>query len=54
VNTRTDRYILARRVARQSDEERAESLRNTDPALARAFEEVLRIRFGLAETKDEV
>jgi hypothetical protein len=51
---RTDEYIaLARRIACQSEEEGNEALRNTDPALARAFEEVLRIRFGLDEPEDE-
>jgi hypothetical protein len=55
VNSRTDRYLdLARRVANQSESERNERLRNTDPALARALEEVMRIRFGLEEPKDEV
>jgi hypothetical protein len=49
-----DKYLdLARRIANQTDEERAENLRNCDPALGRAFEEVLRIRFGLEEPEDE-
>jgi hypothetical protein len=49
-----DRYLaLARRVANQSDEERTERLRNTDPALGRALLEIMHIRFELEEPEDE-
>jgi hypothetical protein len=40
-----DRYLdLAQRIAHQSEQERNERLRSTDPALARALEEIVRIK----------
>jgi hypothetical protein len=50
-----DKYLdLARRIANQSESERNERLRDADPALSKALLEVMRIRFGLEEPKDEV
>jgi hypothetical protein len=40
-----DRYLpLARRIARQTEEERAKALRDVDPAILKACAEVVRIR----------
>jgi hypothetical protein len=45
MDDRIDRYLpLARRIARQSEEECLEGLRSIDPAILKACAEVVRIR----------
>jgi hypothetical protein len=49
----TDKYLpLARRIALQTEEERAKALRGIDPAIIKACSELMRIKFGLEDEEE--